>query len=279
VRQLIPGAVYEFKLRSVNGYVLGGWSGVASATVTGVVPGSATNLRAIAGNNEVRLTWTPAPNATGYLLTYSAPGYPVRTMELPLIGSSWSGWFTNDVTWTFQLRSINGYVKGGYSAQVQARPTAGNSPPPGTPGWRCVIRSSGWFTITLRSPERGQDIDVVYQQSDVTNSMCGVRNGSSMSLTMHWDTAGHELRNGTFKFHLYDCTVGGNPVFERILDYETPPGITSATVTSSVPINPQHWYKIRTTGGGKYDGQPLVGTFDHIAPEGILSQNVESTCF
>ncbi|MCR6489604.1 fibronectin type III domain-containing protein [Amycolatopsis sp. OK19-0408] len=141
---LTPGGRYDFQLQSVNGLLRGGFSNVAGVTAGGVTPAGPGNLRATAGDRAVTLNWTPAANATAYYVyvrNASAPEPGFTRLAFPVPGSSWTArGLVAGAVYQFQLRSINGYLEGGYSSVVTV--TSGGVTPAG-PGNLVGVAAGG----------------------------------------------------------------------------------------------------------------------------------------
>ncbi|MFE5502598.1 fibronectin type III domain-containing protein [Amycolatopsis japonica] len=201
-RGLIAGATYQFQLRSINGYLLGGYSAVASVTASGAIPGGVSNLQATPSsqaNGSVALSWTPAANATGYYIYERnvTAGAQFNQLPYPVAGSSWlvKG-LVPGARYEFQLRSLNGYLLGGFSAVATSN--AGGFIPPGPTNLRAV---RDVFSVTLLWNPAPNATGYIIHMRDVTAGDHGFRalpypvQGNSW--TVGGLTPGHD-----YQFHL-----------------------------------------------------------------------------
>ncbi len=135
VTGLTNGTAYSFRVRAVNGAVLGAASDAVSATPAVLPPAVPTNFTAVAGpgSNEITMSWTrPSGPITDYQYRTRRPG------------GGWFGWATmtggaDITTFTatftevldFQMRARNGSGDGAESAIVRATPVAAPAAPTG----------------------------------------------------------------------------------------------------------------------------------------------------
>ena len=162
VTGLDNGSEYSFKVRAVNS----GGDGIATDWVTAtpvlstpaVAPVAPTGLSATAGNRQVALTWTKPPGTiTGYEVRYSKGSNPY-TEWAAIPGASTSASTVNYTVmlpggseYSFQIRAVNGAVKGTESDSVTATPTGASNPVAPTDG-RGDPAGAGAVTITLDKP-------------------------------------------------------------------------------------------------------------------------------
>ncbi|WP_370963754.1 fibronectin type III domain-containing protein [Amycolatopsis sp. cg9] len=119
---LVPGATYEFQLRSLNGYLGGGYSATASSIAGGFIPRGPTSLRAVRDFFSATLLWTPAANATGYFIymkDVSAGDTGFRQLPYPVTGVSWTveGLIPGH-NYQFYLQSLNYLLYGDFSGTI-----------------------------------------------------------------------------------------------------------------------------------------------------------------
>ena len=122
VRGLTNGTTYRFQVRALNSSAVGGLESNAELAVPSIPPGAPT-LTATAGDDEVRLTWTPAADGGRRILKYECQGWDRRrSIYTPcddgtiLLGTSATSLtlteddvhpIRNDRTYTFQVRAVN----------------------------------------------------------------------------------------------------------------------------------------------------------------------------
>ena len=136
VGDLTNGTTYTFQVRAVNSSGGGDASGERSA-VPSTTPGAPTTLTATAGDDEVRLTWTPADDGGRRIISYEceerigadSDGYRPCAAGKLLGASARSLTLTDDddiengKTYTFQVRAVNANGVGDWSDEATARPT------------------------------------------------------------------------------------------------------------------------------------------------------------
>jgi lysophospholipase L1-like esterase len=198
-RGLIPGAVYQFQLRSLNGYVEGGFSDVVTVTASGAVPAGPGNLRAVAANQangQVALSWSPAANATGYYVLQRnvTAGEAFKQLPYPVSGSSWmANGLVPGATYEFQLRSLNGYLGGGYSNVASS--IAGGFIPSGPTSLRAV---RDVYSVTLLWTPAANTTGYFIYMRDVTAGDTGFRQlpypVTGVSWTVNGLTPGHNYQ-------------------------------------------------------------------------------------
>ena len=140
VAGLTNGTTYTFQVRAVNSSG-GGLASNEVSAVPSTTPGTPT-LTTTAGDEQVGLTWTAAPDGgrriSGYQcqMRIGAGDYPAHDEDNPpscagksLGASATSLTLTddddvrNDRTYTFQVRAVNGNGEGDWSNEASARPT------------------------------------------------------------------------------------------------------------------------------------------------------------
>jgi hypothetical protein len=92
-------------------------------TGAGVPPQTPTEVSAIAGNTQVKLSWTATPGATNYAVK-RAPvnGGPYTLIAAPAFSACSDTAVTNGVTYYYVVSAANGFGSSGDSAQVSATP-------------------------------------------------------------------------------------------------------------------------------------------------------------
>ncbi|MEV6445471.1 fibronectin type III domain-containing protein [Amycolatopsis sp. NPDC051716] len=198
-RGLIAGAVYQFQLRSLNGYLEGGFSDVVTVTASGAVPAGPGNLRAVASgqaNGQVALSWSPAANATGYYVLQRnvTAGEAFKQLPYPVSGSSWmANGLVPGASYEFQLRSLNGYLGGGYSNVASS--IAGGFIPDGPSNLRAV---RDVFSVTLLWTPAANTTGYFIYMRDVSAGEAGFRQlpypVTGVSWTVDGLTPGHNYQ-------------------------------------------------------------------------------------
>ena len=152
VTSLTNNTNYTFELRAVNGEGDGSKASTTATPVSGnTVPGAPRSFTAIAGNTQVTLSWqAPSSDGGDPITSYS---YRVRQTSSATWSPNWTTvtggasarsqtvtGLTNDVSYTFELKAVNGE---GDSSSVSATATP---VPPFTSVWRTPTSN---FSITL----------------------------------------------------------------------------------------------------------------------------------
>ena len=129
VAGLTNGKTYYFRVQAYNSAGDGPLSATVSATPLAPPGAAPTNLRAVAGNAQITLTWTAVAGATSYRVDVGTTANAV-TSNLSAAGSPWvqSG-LTNGQTYYYRVTAVNDAGTGPASMQVSATPIA---PPPPT---------------------------------------------------------------------------------------------------------------------------------------------------
>jgi hypothetical protein len=194
------GAVYEFKLQSVNGRILGGFSNVVKVQPTAAPPAAATGLTATAGDGSAALSWTGAAGATGYsvlLRNVTANETAFTTLPWPVPGPRWTAdSLVNGATYEFELQSVNGLIAGGTTAPVRVTPTA---PPPPAPSGLTATAGSHSAKLSW-TPAPGATGYYVYERN-VTGGDKGFTKLPYAVSGSTW-TAGLLTNGGTYQFEL-----------------------------------------------------------------------------
>ena len=140
VRNLTNGTTYTFQVRAVNSSG-GGFASNEEPAVPSIPPGAPTNLTATAGDDEVRLTWTPAADGGRRIVRYECRGWEGADIYMPcddiMLGASARSVtltddddIENDKTYTFQVRAVSARdlppAYGDWSNEASATPTDGS---------------------------------------------------------------------------------------------------------------------------------------------------------
>ena len=161
VTGLDNGEEYSFKVRAVNS----GGDGIATDWVTAtpvlstpaVAPAPPTNVVATAGNRQVALTWTKPPGTiTGYEVRYKRSNPWGEWAAIPDSDAttvSHTVMLPGGSQYSFQIRAVNGALKGTESDPVTATPTGASTPIASAPAApRSTSAGAGAVTITLDKP-------------------------------------------------------------------------------------------------------------------------------
>ena len=155
---LTNGTTYTFQVRAVNSSG-GGLASNERSAVPSTTPGTPT-LTATAGDEEVRLTWTPAADGGSritryeYQMSTGAVAYDGTTTGLGASATSLTLTDDDDIengtTYRFQVRAVNDNGDGDWSNEASARPTD-------TSGARsftisATIDGKSWAKATEESP-------------------------------------------------------------------------------------------------------------------------------
>ena len=156
VTGLTNDTLYTFEVRGVNGQIKGTASNQVSATPKAPPPTGppAATLSASAGNAQVALSWT-------YSSTSKVTGWQQRHKAGSKTWGSWTGvagstgstrkdtvtGLTNDTLYTFEVRGVNGQIKGTASNPATATPKA--PPPTGPDRPDKLTASAGNRQVTL----------------------------------------------------------------------------------------------------------------------------------
>ena len=156
VTGLTNDTLYTFEVRGLNGQIKGTASNQVTATPKAPPPTGppAATLSASAGNAQVALSWiySSTSNVTGWQQRHKA-GSKTWGPWTGVAGSTGSTrkdtvtGLTNDTLYTFEVRGLNGQIKGTASNQVTATPKAPPPSPPDRPDK--LTASAGNRQVTL----------------------------------------------------------------------------------------------------------------------------------
>ncbi|MFI7426663.1 fibronectin type III domain-containing protein [Micromonospora sp. NPDC049836] len=270
VKYLNNGTTYEFRVRSTN---LTGTSSPSNSETARPMPPSPkppSNLRALARDKDVKLSWTASPTPGVYYNVYqrdvSLNGwweklpYPVSTTAIT------AGYLANGHYYNFKVTAINAAGESASTNTVTAMPQWAN----GTTLAAAI--TSSWIFAKL---DRFDPI----QRYDVTATVRGTRNGDYIQVDGHWHMNNDkQLLSGIFWYLVIDCT-DGYAVMHRTLEYPTG-GPTSGNVTFYYTRNPQREYKVQVWAVGDltYSGG-IHGRFARNPSAGIIPFIKETPCF
>ncbi|WP_117213955.1 phospholipase A2, partial [Allorhizocola rhizosphaerae] len=222
---LVHGHVYEFKVTAING----GGEGPASATIQitaqGGLPQAPTNLVAIAGNKEVRLTWTASPTPNVYYWVYfreASSGQGFTRAEYPTTSTSATmGWLTNGREYEFKVTAANSAGDSPASNVVKARPMP---PAPTAPTGLTAIADDGKVGLAWQMNESAERYNIYLR--DITAGQTAWTK-LPYSVPEWWHTV-KGLTNG----HRYEFRVTSvNPTGES--------GPSNVVTSTPVPPAPQ----------------------------------------
>ncbi|MGX7674621.1 fibronectin type III domain-containing protein [Plantactinospora sp. DSM 117369] len=268
-KYLISGTTYEFRVRATNLAGDSSPSNVDSARPMPPFPKPPSNLRATAGDGQVKLTWSasPTPNVYYYIYQRNATlnGWWER-LPYPISGTSLTaGYLANGHYYDFKVTAVNLSGESDRTNIVTALPrwASGTS--------RSASVTSSWVT--------SNDGRSWVQRYDVTGTVQGVREGDYLRVNGGWRTNnGKTLLDGIFWYLIIDCTEGYT-VAHDTLAYETG-GATGGALTFRYRMNPQRMYRVTVWGAGSvtYSGG-IYGRFSRYSPAGIYPFIAETPCF
>ncbi|MFI7430825.1 GDSL-type esterase/lipase family protein [Micromonospora sp. NPDC049836] len=124
---LVPGATYKWKVQAAKGNDAGAISNEVTLTVPGTPPAAPTAPSAAPGNRSATLSWTAAPNASGYLIhmrNLTLGETTFTQLPYPVAASPWvAEGLINGARYEFKVQSLNGRIAGGTSSAVAVTPT------------------------------------------------------------------------------------------------------------------------------------------------------------
>jgi lysophospholipase L1-like esterase len=187
VSLLIPGRSYDFKLRSVNGLIDGGFSSTVTVVVSGATPGTVTDLRVSPGISTATLRWTRVANATGYFIFQRLAGSAgFRRLPYAVPGPSFTTSLLNGgKTYEFRVQAVNGDLRGGYSNTVSTTVGLDVSTLPGCAGsWHYVegVAIGDTASFSLITPMLPPKVFSVRVHMTATPTMIVCPNGSGGEL-------------------------------------------------------------------------------------------------
>jgi O-glycosyl hydrolase/regulation of enolase protein 1 (concanavalin A-like superfamily) len=124
----VNGTTYYYVVSAVNGSGESANSSQVSATPGPVAPPVPTGLGALAGNNQVALTWNSSIGATSYNVgrsTTSGSGY--ATIASPTTANYTDTTAVNGTTYYYVVSAVNGNGQSANSSEVAATPSAAST--------------------------------------------------------------------------------------------------------------------------------------------------------
>ncbi|SFD35726.1 fibronectin type III domain-containing protein [Micromonospora sediminimaris] len=270
VKYLNNGTTYEFRVRSTNLAGTSSPSNTDTARPMPPFPKPPSNLRAVAGDSSVKLSWSASPTPHVYYNVY------VRDATL-------NGWWEK-LPYPLSKRSMTvGYLGNGhyYNFKVTAINAAGESASTNIvtalPQWadgttRTAEITSSWIFASLGK------FDPI-QRFDVTAGVRGTRTGDYIQVDGYWRMNNDKrLLSGIFWYLVIDCTENYT-VMHRTLAYPTG-GPTSGSLTFHYKKNPQRKYRVQVWGVGDitYSGG-IHGRFARYPSSGIIPFIKGTPCF
>jgi hypothetical protein len=206
--QLWNTHAYQFRVVASNSSGESGFSDVVQATPSGPKPGVPGGLSITPGDGQVRLCWKPASNADMYVMylrdVTTAQGwtrgqYPITK------GVCWNaGLLTNGHLYQFRITSANSNGESGYSAVIQATPTAVL---PAVPTGVSATPGSGRVLLCWQ-PAANANAYVAYYR-DTTIGQDWVTMPYPIQNTTCWN-ADQLWNNHTYQFRLKASNNGGS---------------------------------------------------------------------
>ncbi len=206
---LTIGHTYEFRVTAINGGGEGPPSNTVSAVARMDLPAPPTNLRAVAGNGTVALSWTaPAPNLWYWVyqrdvtaeeteLTHMV--YPVTTGT-----SATAGYLVNGHTYEYYVTAINAGGESAPSNKVTATP---KEPLPAAPtGLTATARGDATVHIAWTDP--GTDLWYWIYMRDATASEPYTRLQYPLTTGTAFTTGALNLGH-TYQFQVSAINSGG----------------------------------------------------------------------
>lgn len=158
--------VYEFRVLATNSGGDGPYSNVASTASWTALPGAPKNLRAVAGDAQVTLSWSaPGPNVWyfPYIKDVGAGETEFSKLPVPLMGETTFTYkyLTNKNAYEFKVGATNPGGEGPTSTVVTATPQP--TTPPAPSGLTATPRGNGTIDLSWTSPREGSWF-TVYQR-------------------------------------------------------------------------------------------------------------------
>lgn len=162
VTGLLPGTAYTFRVRARNGAGFSPFSNEASATTTGSAQPPAAPTRLVATTlsaTAIRLTWQDRANdETAYLVERSSPAEAfTQIASLPAGATAFDATgLTADTPYSFRVRAQSAAGRSPFS-NTAAATTAGGAGGPCVAGGQTLCLLSGRFKVTVqwRIPQNG----------------------------------------------------------------------------------------------------------------------------
>lgn len=261
---------YEYKVRAFNA----GGEGAPSNTVaaTSVIPPPTGLTASYGGSNAARLTWDSVnPNAmfyvyvrdTGNSAGYERQIYPVSARTWQIVSPLKPGH-----TYQFLVTQVGNdgeTAPSNVATFLMALPADG----------ACGSVTSNF--VGVGDIRRGNWDQV--QLYDVTSTVCGVRNGSTITLHASWTTRGNQLLDGAFAYFVVDCETWQIVSPVQYMPYPEGASLTEEYRVYTYTVNPTHHYFVRTWGGGHVLVGGMVTTFASHTLAPMIPFDARSRCF
>ncbi|MFI6231189.1 fibronectin type III domain-containing protein [Micromonospora echinospora] len=269
-KYLVSGVTYEFRVRATNMSGDSSPSNTDTARPMPPFPKPPSDLRAVTGDGQVRLSWTASPTPgvlyNIYQRNASLNGW-WQKLPYPISKTSMTaGYLANGQYHNFKITAVNVAGESASSNVITVLPQWAN----GTT--RSAAVTSSWIFADYGG------LDPV-QRYDITGTVRGTRNGDYIQLDGHWHTNNDKrLLSGIFWYNVIDCAEGYS-VAHQTLEYPSG-GPTSGNVTFYHRRNPQRMYKVRVHGSGEitYSGG-IYGRYSLYPARGIIPFVAETPCF
>jgi large repetitive protein len=173
---LTNGTPYTYYVTAIKAGVESQGSSTVTVTPFVLTPAVPTGLVATQGNTQVAISWSPAANATGYLV------YRGATLVSTQTGTTFTDiGLTNGTSYTWTVVATNGTARSAASAPLSATPLA---PAPAAPTGLTATAGNtqvtlGWTTVTTATSYKVYR-NGVYVASSATTSFIdtGLTNGT-----------------------------------------------------------------------------------------------------
>lgn len=172
------GTTYYYVVQAANTYGTSGNSNQASGTPGGTPP-PPTGLTAVAGNNQVAISWTASTGATSYNVlrsTTSGSGYTQVQNVSTTTATDTS--VTNGTTYYYVVQAVNSYGTSGNSSQASATPGSAPAPPSG------LLATAGTGQVALTwNPSTGATSYNVLRSTTSGSGYTQIQNVSTTTAT------------------------------------------------------------------------------------------------
>jgi formylglycine-generating enzyme required for sulfatase activity len=170
------GTPYYFAVATVSGGVESELSAEVSAVPSATPPPtSPVNIRAEAGNGQVRISWDPSSGASTYTVYYKASPHVTKAdgIAVPNAGSPRIvAPLTNGTTYYFVVTASSAN-ESALSFEVNATPVA--SPPPAVPKGVTAVEGDGQVTLTWNPVAGAGSYNIYYGTEYMVNKVNGTK--------------------------------------------------------------------------------------------------------
>lgn len=208
VTNLTPGTAYFFTVKALGSAGISAASNEASATPKQLpAPPAPASLTAVAGSNQVTLSWSASSGATGYnvYMGTSSGGEaatPVMT-GVPEVTATISG-LTNGTTYFYVVKATNAAGSSPASNEASATPVPPPHPPPPAPANVSAVAASGQVTLSWAASAGATSYSVYMGTSAGGESSTAARAGiTGLSTTITG------LTNGTTYYYTVKAVDAG----------------------------------------------------------------------